>query len=334
VAELVAHVAPGVNADQVFEILAAGVRLGTDATDRLDLKITNAALREMRLAFRMFEPYHQVPKVTIFGSARTKPDDPLYAQTREVAAAIAAEGWMVVTGAGPGIMMAGMEGAGRDNSIGVSIRLPFESSANDVIAGDPKLVSMKYFFTRKLMLTKESHGFVSLPGGFGTLDEVFELLTLQQTGKADPAPIVLLDCPGDGYWHGWKGFVDDHVTPRGLVAPDDLDRVLITDDVTAARDEIIGFYRNYQSLRWVGKRLVLRLRAAPTDAEIVSLNDRFQSSLAEGKIERTDPLAAEVKDDDQLALPRLGMVFDQWHIGDLHHVIRACNELESAPHLS
>jgi uncharacterized protein (TIGR00730 family) len=170
--------------DQLFEILASGLLLAGDAADRLDLKITNAALKEMREAFALFAPYRDVPKVTIFGSARTKRDHPLYPQTFNVAAALADRGWMIVTGAGPGIMAAGMEGAGRERSFGVLIRLPFESGANEVIAGDPKLIEMKYFFTRKLMLMKESAAFVSLPGGFGTLDEAFELLTLVQTGKA------------------------------------------------------------------------------------------------------------------------------------------------------
>ncbi|MCU1455520.1 MAG: Rossman fold protein family [Acidimicrobiales bacterium] len=330
VAELVEAIAPVANADQIFEILAAGVRLGRDATDRLDLKITSATLREMRAAFKIFAPYQQVPKVTIFGSARTHMKDPLYEQTRRIAAAMAAEGWMVVTGAGPGIMQAGMEGAGREQSIGVSIRLPFEVSANEIIVGDSKLVSMKYFFTRKLMLMKESLGFLSLPGGFGTLDEVFELLTLQQTGKAEPAPIVLLDCPGDGYWKGWEGFVREHVMSRLLVEPDDLTRVCITDDVEVARAELVGFYRNYDSMRWVGKRLVLRLKAHPTAEDLAHLNAEFGHLLAGGAIERTEPLAVEVADDDRLGLPRIALELDQWKVGSLHQVIRACNALPSA----
>ncbi|MGI9023002.1 MAG: LOG family protein, partial [Acidimicrobiales bacterium] len=175
--------------DQLFEILVSAIRLAGDDSDRLDLKITNSALKEMRRAFRVFAPWRAVPKVTIFGSARTLPDDPLYSQTRELAAALAAAGWMIVTGAGPGIMAAGHEGAGRENSIGVNIRLPFEGP-NSFVGDDSKHVVMKYFFTRKLMLMKESAGFVVMPGGFGTLDEAFELLTLLQTGKAAPAPIV------------------------------------------------------------------------------------------------------------------------------------------------
>jgi len=333
VADLVEATGAVRHRDLLFEILASGVRLARDGTNRLDLKITSAALREMRAAFRIFAPFEDVSKVTIFGSARTLPDDPLYQQTREIAAAMADEGWMVITGAGPGIMQAGMEGAGRERSIGVSIRLPFETGANEIIAGDQKLVSMKYFFTRKLMLMKESKGFISLPGGFGTLDEVFELLTLQQTGKADPAPIVLVDFPGDHYWKAWERWVRDHVASMGLISPSDLDLVFITDDVTAARDEIIGFWRNYHSIRWSAGRLIIRLRAEPTDAEMVALNEQFESLCTSGSIERSGPLPAEITDDDAVDLPRLVMRFDQWRVGSLHRIVRALNALESAPSL-
>ncbi len=199
-------------------LVSEAIGLIGDHPDTLDLKIATAALTEMRAAYRMFAPYKRERKVSIFGSARTKPDDPLYAQARDLAALLAERGWMTVTGAGPGIMQAGMEGAGRERSIGVSIRLPFETGANDIIAGDDKHVSMKYFFTRKLMLIKESQAFVCLPGGFGTLDETFELLTLVQTGKSLPVPIVLLDAPGDPYWEQVEQFVRDQLIARGLVS--------------------------------------------------------------------------------------------------------------------
>ncbi|MCB0970670.1 MAG: TIGR00730 family Rossman fold protein [Acidimicrobiales bacterium] len=318
------------NVDLIREILATGLALARDETERLDLKITASAMAEMRAAFSMFEPFRDRPKVTIFGSARTADHDPLYAQTHDVAERLAGEGWMVVTGAGPGIMQAAMEGAGKEASIGVSIRLPFETRANDVIHDDPKHVSMKYFFTRKLMLVKESQGFVAVPGGFGTLDETLELLTLQQTGKAEPTPIVLLDVPGGTYWRQFERFVTDELAARGLVATDDMERVLITDSAQAAVDEILGFWRNYDSIRWVGKRLVVRLRHEPTDAEVASLNERFASSLAEGAIERTGPLPAERSGGDRLELPRLAMVWQQRAVGDLHRLIRACNALDSA----
>ena len=188
-------------------------RLAAEGTDRLDLKIVNAALKEMAEGFEVFAPYRHVRKVTMFGSARTLPTDPLYSQARDLAALLAGHGWSTVTGAGPGIMAAGLEGAGPDHAFGINIRLPFEQGANAFIAEDPKLVSMKYFFTRKLLLIKESDGYAVLPGGFGTLDEAFELLTLIQTGKAEPAPVVLLEIPGGGYWQAWERFVTDEVKP-------------------------------------------------------------------------------------------------------------------------
>ncbi|SFR87641.1 hypothetical protein SAMN05428970_3469 [Agromyces sp. CF514] len=322
--------ASGRNRALVARILAAGVQLGLDDADRLDLKITAAALEEMREAFRLFAPYDAVPKVTVFGSARTRAEDPGYRQANQVAAALARDGWMVVTGAGPGIMEAAGSGAGPKQSLGVSIRLPFEESPDAGLA-EPNRVTMKYFFTRKLMLVKESRGFVCLPGGFGTLDEAFELLTLQQTGKAEPVPIVLLDAPGGGYWRALAEFVRAELGGGGFIAPDDLDRVLITDSVDAAVAEITGFWRNYDSLRWVGDRLVLRLNAEPSDAEVEALNDRFGGLAASGRIEHTGPLGPERGDHDALAKPRLVLRLDRHRVGDLHRLIRAVNGLASAP---
>ncbi|MFS0868010.1 TIGR00730 family Rossman fold protein [Microbacterium sp. 179-B 1A2 NHS] len=328
---LIADAGIAENEDLIARILVTGVALGRDDTDRLDLKITSAALSEMRAAFRLFAPHRAAPKVTIFGSARTRPDDALYRAAADVARALAERGWMVVTGAGPGIMQAAAEGAGPDNSLGVSIRLPFEEKPNAVIAEADRVVAMKYFFTRKLMLVKESRGFVCVPGGFGTLDELFELLTLQQTGKAEPTPIVLLDAPGGTFWQGLQRFADEQLIPSGVISADDFDRVLMTDSVEAAASEITGFWRNYDSLRWFGSRLVLRLCAPPTDAEVAGLADRFADLVPTGRIERTDPLPAEVRDDDRIELPRLVMTFDRHRVGDLHQLIRAVNEFASAP---
>jgi len=317
--------------DQLFEILVSAVRLAGDGAERLDLKITNAALKEMRGAFNMFRPFREVPKVTIFGSARTGPDDPLYAVATTLAGRMADRGWMVVTGAGPGIMAAGMEGAGRERAIGVLIRLPFEAGANEVIAGDDKLIEMKYFFTRKLMLIKESEAFVALPGGFGTLDETFELLTLVQTGKAMPVPIVLLDTPGGGYWRGWERFVREEVGGNGMVDPADASLYCVTDSVDQAVAEVEGFYRNYHSLRWVGNRLVLRLRAAPTGPELAGLSEEFADIVERGRIERAEPFPPEVSGDDHLDLPRVALRFDRHGFGRLRMLIDALNALGSAP---
>jgi uncharacterized protein (TIGR00730 family) len=321
----------GRNRDLVSQILASVIDLAERDTDRLDMKIATAAIAEMASAFQVFAPYRDVPKVTIFGSARTRRDDPLYAQARDAAEALATKGWMVITGAGPGIMAAGMEGAGRDMSFGINIRLPFEQGANEFIANDPKLIEMKYFFTRKLMLMKESDGFVVLPGGFGTLDESFELLTLIQTGKAEPCPIVLLDVPGGGFWQVWDDFLREEVAKRGLIAEEDAALYRITDDVGEAAGEIFGFYRNYHSRRFVGDRLVIRLRAAPTDDEIAALDDEFGDIVSRGHIERTSPLSPELHGHDHVDLPRIVFAFDRVHHGRLRTLIDALNRLDSAP---
>ncbi len=315
----------------VTRIIETGIGLGLDGTSRLDLKISAAALEEMRAAFRLFAPFAHAPKVTIFGSARTQADDPLSQQAQSASRELAALGWMVVTGAGPGIMEAASTGAGPEQSLGVSIRLPFEERPTHEIASNDRLVSMKYFFTRKLMLVKESRGFVCLPGGYGTMDETFELLTLQQTGKMVPTPIVLLDRPGGGFWRGFERFVIDHLERSGMISAGDLDRVLITESVEEAVTEISGFWRNYDSLRWVGERLVLRLRAVPTQAELDGLNEEFGELLSLGRIELTEPLPAEAADEDHLDLPRLVFTPRRRAVGELYRVIRAINELPSAP---
>jgi len=309
-------------------ILGTVVHLAEEDTDPVDLKLASAALAEMAEAFRVFRPFRDGRKVTFFGSARTLPEDPLYLQARHLAERMAEQGWMVVTGAGPGIMAAGMEGAGVARSLGVNIRLPHEQGANAFIAQDPKLVEMRYFFTRKLMLIKESDGYAVLPGGFGTLDEAFELLTLLQTGKAQPAPLVLLDVPGGSYWRGWERFLQEEVAARRLVDADDHSLYKITSDVEDAAQELLAFFRNYHSVRWVGDLLVVRLRVAPTRAQLADLNSRFGDIVVSGTIRPTKPLAPERSSDDHLDLPRLAFRFDRFHYGRLRQLINAVNALE------
>ncbi|HEX4865870.1 MAG TPA: LOG family protein [Acidimicrobiales bacterium] len=319
------------NRDQVTEIFETVVRLATDNTDRLDLKIANAALKEMREGFEVFAPYRHVPKLTMFGSARTLPTDPLYAQARDLARLLAQHGWSTVTGAGPGIMAAGLEGAGPDHAFGINIRLPFEQGANQFIADNPRLVSMKYFFTRKLLLIKESFGYAVLPGGFGTLDEAFELLTLIQTGKAEPAPIVLLEVPGGSYWQGWDRFVNEEVASRDLIAPIDTCLYRIVEKVEDAAAEILGFYRNYHSIRWVGETLVIRLVNKPTTEEIKRLSDSF-ADITEAPIRILDrPLPVERRNEDFPELPRIALRFDRISYARLHELIDELNRLSSAP---
>ncbi len=285
----------------------------------------------MANAFRVFAPFREVPKVTIFGSARTAPSDGLYVLTRALARRLAERGCMVVTGAGPGIMSAGNEGAGRQMTIGVNIRLPFETEANSWIDADDKLVEMKYFFTRKLMLMKESAGFLVLPGGFGTLDEAFELLTLLQTGKAEPAPIVFVDTPGDQYWEAWEHFVSTQVYARNLADPADASLYLITEDVDEAIEELLGFYRNYHSRRFVGETMVIRLHRAPDAATLAELSEEFSDICTARGIYATEPLAPERADRDHLELARIALEFDRSHHGRLRQLIDALNREAPSP---
>jgi uncharacterized protein (TIGR00730 family) len=232
---------------------------------------------------------------------------------------------MVITGAGPGIMEAGIEGAGPEHAFGVSIRLPFEAASTQFLAEDPKLVNFRYFFTRKIAFIKEADGFVLLPGGFGTLDEAFELLTLVQTGKAQPGPIVLLDVPGGTYWHAWHEFVRAELLDYKYISPQDLHLVHITDDVDSAVDEVCGFFVNYHSQRFVGGRLVLRLRHAPADGELTALSEEFGDILTRGKLERVSASPAEIADEDHPELDRVALWFDRHGWARLRELIDRLN---------
>jgi uncharacterized protein (TIGR00730 family) len=314
------------NSDLLFELIVSTVRLARDHVSRGDLKMANAALKEMRYAFAVFEPYRSARKAAIFGSARTTREDPLYDQTMRLARELSEADWMVITGAGPGIMEAGIEGAGAANSFGVSIRLPFEAGTSQFLADDPKLVNFRYFFTRKVTFVKEAHAFVLLPGGFGTLDEAFELLTLVQTGKTPPAPIVLLDVPGGTYWLTWLQFVGAELRDRGYISPHDLNLVKITDDVDVALEEITTFYRNYHSLRFVDGDLVLRLQELPTEETLVALNEDFSDIIVRGKVEPAEPSKAELADNDVAHLPRLRFRFDRHGFARLRELINRLND--------
>ncbi len=310
----------------VVSMFETVIALARSDGDLLDLKIADTALKEMAEAFDVFKPWRAVRKVTMFGSARTLPDDPIYVLARDLARKLASEGWMIVTGAGPGIMAAGTEGAGRERAFGVNIRLPHEQGANAFIAQDPKLVEMRYFFTRKLMLIKESHGYVVLPGGFGTLDEAFELLTLLQTGKAEPAPVVLMETPGEGFWQGWLQFVEREAVARGYVSAPDLAFFRIATSVDEACAEIQRYYSNYDSARWVGDLLVLRLRRLPPDSALARLSEDFADILASGRIRATKPLPPERSAGDRLDLERVALRFDKLSYARLRSLIDALNE--------
>ncbi|MGZ4678084.1 MAG: LOG family protein [Acidimicrobiia bacterium] len=324
IARLVESVEPGHSDDLLFEMIATTVRLAKDGANRGDLKIVSRALKELRYAFSVFAPYRAARKASIFGSARTREDDPLYEQARRLASGLATRGWMIVTGAGPGIMTAGIEGAGPENAFGVSIRLPFEGTTSDSLTDD-KLVNFQYFFTRKLTFVKESDAFVLLPGGFGTLDEAFETLTLIQTGKAQPAPIVLLDVPGGTYWSHWRQFVQAELLDRGYLSANDLDLVLVTDDVDLAVDEVVRFYANYHSMRFVGRDLVLRVHHAPDADQLARLNAEFADIVASGEITVSGPTPREARDADAVHLDRVILRFDRYHWARLRRLIDALN---------
>ena len=310
------------------EIVVTALKLAREQVNTLDRKIVNSTLKELRHAFRVFHAYKDVRKVTIFGSARTLPEDPEWAVARDFSREIAEKGWMVITGAGPGIMEAGHEGAGRERSFGANILLPFEAAPNVHIADDAKLINFKYFFTRKLTFIKEADAFVLLPGGFGTLDEAFELLTLIQTGKAPMHPIVLLDTVGGAYWEGFDRFVRDELLARGYVNTDDLSLYRRMDDHTKAVEHIDFFYSTYHSQRLVGRKLVFRLNTEPNDKVLEILSEEF-SQILDGPVQRTTASSGEVADGDVPDLPRIALRFDRIHTGRLRLLIDRLNELQA-----
>lgn len=327
VEDLLAAAGIEANQDLAFELLTSVLRMGKEGLTRGDLKIANSTLKEMRYAFHVFDPYRSVRKLAIFGSARTGIDEPAYGAARAVGRAIAEEGWMVITGGGPGIMTAGIEGAGTENSFAVNIVLPFEPAGGGVMVNDGKVINFKYFFNRKLTFMKEASAYVMFPGGYGTMDETFELLTLLQTGREVPAPIVLFEPEGDAYWRSFRHFLEVELLDSRLIRRDDLDLFHITSDVDDAIEHLTRFYRVFDSIRYVGGRLVLRLRTAPTDEQLEQLNVDFADIVASGRIERAEPSAAEIADGDLVDLPRIRFRFINNEYARLHALIRAINEL-------
>ena len=313
-------------AELVEEIKQTADKLERDQATRGDLKILNRALKELRYAFKVFTPYRRKRKITVFGSARTPSDHPAYQQAVELGRRMAEAGWMVVTGAGGGIMEAAHVGAGKEMSMGLNIMLPFEQEANYVISNDEKLVHFRYFFTRKLLFVKEVHAIVFCAGGFGTLDEAFETLTLVQTGKRDLMPIVCLDEPGGDYWIAWKQFIEDHLWKKRLISPEDMSLFRLTDDVDEAINEVMGFYSVYNSMRYVRGKLVLRLHKEPSDEFVERLNDEFAGIVETGRIEKVATHRLEADDEHLTDLPRLGFQFDRKNIGRLREMIDLINQ--------
>jgi uncharacterized protein (TIGR00730 family) len=324
---LIAYKGGGHNADHVTDIIEQSLKMLRDVEDRGDSNLIRTATRELRYAFRLFAPYAKRRKATIFGSARTAPTRTEYQQAAELGRELAQSGWMVITGAGPGIMQAGHEGAGIENSFGVNIRLPWEQSANPVIDGDNKLITFKYFFTRKLIFIRHSDAIALFPGGFGTMDEGFEALTLMQTGKAQLMPLVLVDKPGGTYWKTFDKNIREHLLRNALISPDDLFLYQITDDVKEALQLITRFYRNYHSMRFVRDQLVLRLQHAPTPYAIDALNEDFADIVTGDKFKVIPTTPEELEDDDHPQLVRLAFGFDRRQYGRLRQLIDRLNNV-------
>lgn len=302
---------PQTTEDFVREIKEVADKLLVDSATRGDVKLLCTAFKELRHCFKVFARYRDRRKATVFGSARTKPDHPTYRQAVEFGRKMAEAGWLLVTGAGAGIMEAGHVGAGRDDSMGLNILLPFEQSANPVMTGNDKLMTMRYFFTRKLMFVKETDAIVLFPGGYGTHDEAFEALTLIQTGKSHLFPIVMVDQPGGTYWDRWNEFIETELKANGLISPADTSLYRLTHSVDEAVEEVLGFYRVYHSMRYVHKDLVVRLKRPITDATLERLNAEFRDIIWEGTIERADSDPHEANEPDITHLPRLRFRFDR-----------------------
>ena len=315
------------NADLIEEMLTTVVKLGLENDERGDLKLINMALKELRYASKIFIPYRDQRKVVIFGSARTRKDSDEYKMTVKLSELIVKKGFKVITGGGPGIMEAGNKGAGRKESFSLNIKLPFEQQYNPYSAGDEKAVSFKYFFNRKLFFLKESDATVIFPGGFGTLDECFESLTLIQTGKTKPRPIILIDSPDSEYWESLIGFITEKLSEGGFISNNDLSLLIRVNSIEQAVDEIVQFYRVYHSIRYVGDKTILRLKKPLSSEDINSLNEKYSCILRSGEIEPSDALPAEQKDEAFLDLPRLVMDFNRHDFGVFHEMLRFLNTL-------
>jgi len=324
--ELLKEVEKLPDGDLISEMLITTLKLLRDENNRADLKLLNTSLKELRYALKVFGPYKDVRKISIFGSARTAVDHQDYQAALTFGKKIADLGWMVITGAGGGIMAAGHGGAGAAPSFGLAIRLPFEQRTNEFIEGDPKLINFKYFFTRKLMFVRSSHAIALFPGGFGTMDEGFEVLTLIQTGKAAPLPLVFVDHPGSGFWDGWKNYVENHLLASRLIGPDDLHLYKITQDIDEAVREVTHFYRTYHSIRYARETCILRMQRRPSETQMDEIRRRFGHLCMKGRIECVDALPIE-RDEPAIAhLPRLTFAFNKRDQGGLRLLLNYLND--------
>lgn len=326
--ELVASSGCTKSCDLIEEMIITALKMGRDQTSVADLKLFNRSLKELRYCARVFAPYRDKRKIAVFGSARTGDDEPEAIAAEAFSRKMVEHGYMIITGGGDGIMGAAQRGAGRENGFGLNIRLPFEQRANETIHGDEKLVNFNYFFTRKLNFVKESHGIALFPGGFGTMDEGFEVLTLMQTGKARIIPLVLVDKPGGRYWETWFSFLGEYLLKLGLVSRDDFKLFHMTHSVEDAVEHFTNFYKNYRSYRWVGAKMVLRLTRRLTPDAVKKLNDEFDEVLKAGEIIQTTALPAEVNEPELAEYPRLVLTPHQRNFGVLRALIDAINASE------
>lgn len=323
--ELIEYKQGSYNSDLVADIVENALKLLHDVQHRGDVRIIQTAVRELRYAFKLFAPYAAQRKVSIFGSARTESSRTEYRQAAALGKKLAAAGFMVITGAGPGIMQAGHEGAGPDMSFGANIRLPWEQTANPVISQDKKLITFKYFFTRKLCFLRHADAIVLFPGGFGTMDEGFEALTLMQTGKSRLMPLILIDKPGGTYWKTWDRNVRDHLLRNQLISEEDLSLYQITDDPDQAVHWIHRFYRNFHSSRFVKDLFVIRLNHVPSPTAIEGLNEDFADLVEGSAIAAIEPTPEEREDQDFVELPRIAFGFNRKNYGRLREMIDVLN---------
>ena len=328
--ELVSEWGVRENQDLIAEMIVTALRMGSDAVPVADLKLINRSLKELRQAAKVFAPYQGIRKVAVFGSARTGTVSPEFQAAEAFSARMRDLGYMIITGGGDGIMGAAQRGAGREHSFGLNIRLPFEQRANEIIDGDPKLVLFNYFFTRKLNFLKETHAVALFPGGFGTMDEGFECLTLMQTGKARIIPIVLVDKPGGAYWKTWTEFLHRHLLGQGLVSPDDFHLFRATDNLEEAVAEILQFYQNFHSYRWVGSEMVIRLERSISAQAIEELNHDFADLVARQPLHAGKPLRQERDEPELSRLPRLICGPNRRNFGRMRQLIDAINGAELA----
>lgn len=315
--------------DLIEEMVETVLRLGCDKASVADLKLFSRALKELRYAAKVFSSYSKHRKVAVFGSARLKPETAEYQMAEKMGHDLVGRGFMVITGGGDGIMGAAQKGAGRDNSFGLNIRLPFEQRANETIHGDPKLITFNYFFTRKVNFVKETDAFVLFPGGFGTQDEGFECLTLMQTGKAKITPLVFVDTPDGRYWETWEFFIKNDLLRMKLISPTDFHLFKIFHSCEEAIDHITQFYKVFVSYRWVREKMVIRLKCRLTERSIDVLNDQFKDILVSGCITQTKALPEEAGEPDIAGLPRLVLVPKKTDFGMLRLLIDSINNSET-----